>query len=91
MLKDQLVTDMDQVFMNPSEFADTVMIDGIEASGFFNMNKGEYEEGIPTLILSASQLISSNSVVIAIGKTYGVLDIVPNRTGGLKVTLGNKL
>lgn len=89
--KAQLISDMDQVFMNPNELADPIMIDWVETSGFFDLNGGEYEEGIPILILSASQLIWRHSKVFIYGKTYGVIDMVPDRSGGIKVTLGEHL
>jgi len=71
-LKDQLVSDMENVFMNSNEFADSVTIDGTPVSGFLLEQSGEYEELVNVLKVASTTLVTPDSVIVAKGKTYGV-------------------
>lgn len=71
-LKDQLAADMENVFMNSKELADSVTIDGALISGFLLEQSGEMEELVNVLKVASSTAITADSVIIAKGKTYGV-------------------
>ncbi|MDP3267393.1 MAG: hypothetical protein Q8M39_11260 [Sulfuricurvum sp.] len=70
--KDQLADDMENVFMNPDELADSVTIDGVATAGFLLEHSGEYEELVNVLKVASNTAITTDSVIIAKGKTYGV-------------------
>lgn len=72
IFKDQLAADMENVFMNSNELADSVTIDGIAVSGFLLEQSGEMEELVNVLKVASSTAITADSVIIANGKTYGV-------------------
>ncbi len=89
-LKDQLAADMENVFMNPDELANSVTIDGVEASGFLLERSGNEGELVYVLKVASSTAITSDSVIVANGKTYGV-ENGPHDDGfgGLTVVLGD--
>lgn len=88
--KDQLAADMENTFMNPNELADSVTIDGIEASGFLLERSGNEGELVYVLKVASSTDITSESVIVANGKTYGVMsDINNDGFGGVTVILGD--
>jgi hypothetical protein len=70
--KDQLVADMENTFMNSGELADSVTIDGVEASGFLLERSGNEGELVYVLKVASSTAITSDSVIVANGKTYGI-------------------
>lgn len=72
-LKDQLAADMENVFMNSGELADSVTIDGVPAAGFLLERSGSENELVYVLNVSSSTLITSDSVIVANGKTFGVV------------------
>ncbi|MEW5832146.1 MAG: hypothetical protein AB1763_04850 [Campylobacterota bacterium] len=71
-LKDQLAADMENVFMNSEELANSLTIDGVVISGFLLEQSGEMEELVNVLKVASSVVISADSVIVANGKTYGV-------------------
>lgn len=70
--KDQLAADMENVFMNSEELANSVTIDGEPVAGFLLEQSGEMEELVNVLKVASSTAITADSVIIAKGKTYGV-------------------
>lgn len=89
-LKDQLAADMENVFMNSNELADSVTIDGVAVSGFLLERSGEMEELVNVLKVASSTVITADSVIIANGKTYGVANGPHNDGfGGVTVVLGD--
>lgn len=88
-LKDQLAADMENVFMNPNELANSVTIDGVSASGFLLEHSGNEGELVFVLKVASSTVITENSVIVANGETYGVANGPHNDGfGGLTVVLG---
>jgi len=92
MFKNQLISDMDNVFLNTSEFATVIFIDGVETKGFLLEQSGEYEELVNVLTVSESTVVSSVSVIEIGDKTYGV-NGNPKRDGfgSVKIILGTML
>lgn len=87
--KDQLTSDMEKVFMNSNELADSVIIDGVIVSGFLLEQSGEMEELVNVLKIASSTIITVDSVVIVNGKTYGVASGPHNDGfGSVTVVLG---
>lgn len=88
--KDQLAADMENVFMNTDELADSVTIDGELVSGFLLEQSGEMEELVNVLKVASSTVITADSVIIAKGKTYGVASGPhDDGFGGVTVVLGD--
>lgn len=90
--KGQLSSDMKNTFMNTDELADSVTIDGVEASGFLLERTGNEGELVYVLKVASSTAITSDSAIVANGKTYGV-ENGPHDDGfgGLTVVLGEPL
>lgn len=89
--KDQLAADMEKVFMNKDEVADTIFIDGVEVAGIFKENGGEYEESVPTISIAASVVITEASVISVEEKIYSVISWKPPKFGERIVVLGSPL
>lgn len=90
--KDQLTADMENVFMNSNELADSVTIDGVVISGFLLEQSGEMEELVNVLKVASSTAITVDSVIIAKGKTYGIASGPHNDGfGSVTVVLGTPL
>ena len=85
-LKYQLTADMENVFMNSNELADSVTIDGELVSGFLLEQSGEMEELVNVLKVASSTAITADSVIVANGKTYGVAN-GPHNDGFGSVTV----
>jgi len=90
--KAQLTADMDNVFLNTNEFAESITIDGVEAKGFLLEHSGEYEERVTMLKISATHVVTSESVIVIGTKTHGVIgDPFNDGFGSVTVTLGDPL
>lgn len=89
--KDKLNADFEKVFLNKDEFADVILIDGIEVNGLFEENSGEYEEAITTIRIASSSSVSETSEVVVRGRTYSVISIKPPEYGEKIVVLGSPL
>lgn len=91
-LKDQLTADMENVFMNSGELADSVTIDGVAISGFLLEHSGNEGELVFVLKVASSTAITEDSVIVANGKTYGVENGPHNDGfGSVTVVLGTPL
>lgn len=89
-LKDQLAADMENVFMNSNELADSVTIDGVAASGFLLERSGNEGELVYVLKVASSTAVTEDSVIVANGKTYGIVSKLHNDGfGGITVELGD--
>lgn len=86
--KSQLADDFEKVFMNKDEFADVILVDGVEVYGIFEENSGEYEEVVPTISISSSVAISKASVIVVNDVTYCVVAIKTPTFGERIVILG---
>lgn len=91
-LKDQLASDMENVFMNPNEFADSVTIDGVVTAGFLLEHSGEYEELVQILKVASTTSVTSYSVIVIGSKTYGVNGVpLDDGFGSKTIILGERL
>lgn len=91
-LKDQLADDMQNVFMNTNELADSVTIDGVSVSGFLLERSGNEGELVYVLKVASSTAITDYSVIVANGKTYGVANGPhDDGFGSVTVVLGTPL
>ena len=91
-LKAQLSSDMENVFMNSNELADTVTIDGVVKAGFLLEHSGEFEERVNVLRVASTTLITSDSVIVVGVNTYGVVGTpVNDGFGTITVVLGKAL
>jgi hypothetical protein len=92
LLKDQLAADMENVFMNPDELADSVTIDGVATAGFLLEHSGEYEELVQILKVASTTSVSSDSVILIGSKTYGVNgEPLDDGFGSKTIILGERL
>lgn len=90
--KAQLASDMENVFLNPNEFGTSITIDWVEAKGFLLEQSGEYEELVNILTVSSNTVVSSTSVIVIGGKTYGINGVPkPDGFGSIKIILGTML
>lgn len=89
--KEQLTDDFEKIFLNKGELADIIFIDGVEVSGIFEENSGQYDEAIPTISISSSVMITETSVVSIGGITYSVISCNPPKFGEKIVVLGRPL
>lgn len=91
-LKDQLADDFEKVFMNKDEFADVIMVDGVEVYGIFEEESDGYNE-TPLLYVrfSESVIVTDTSKIGINGKMYGVISIKTPKYGEKIVFLGNAL
>jgi hypothetical protein len=83
------MTDYESLVNSP--IGENCTIDGISARCIFDIDGGEYEESVPTLRVPVSQSMTSASVVIVRGKTYGVISMLDDPFGERKVILGDVL
>jgi hypothetical protein len=83
------MTDYEALVNSP--IGENCTIDGIGTRCIFDIDGGEYEESVPTLRVPVSQSITSASIVIVRGKTYGVISILDDPFGERKVILGDIL
>lgn len=92
MFKAQLSSDMENIFMNSNELADTVTIDGVVTAGFLLDHSGEFEERVNILKLADSHTVTVDSVIVINSNTYGVVGIpVNDGFGTITVVLGKAL
>lgn len=90
--KDQLTGDFEKVFMNKDEFADVIMVDGVEAVGIFEEESNGYNDTRLLYVrFSESVIVTDTSKIIIGGKTYGVISIEPPKHGERIVFLGDVL
>lgn len=83
---------METVFMNSSELADTVTIDGVVTAGFLLDYSGEFEERVNILKLADSHIVTVDSVIVINSNTYGVEGApVNDGFGAITVVLGKAL
>ncbi|MDD2826939.1 MAG: hypothetical protein PHF52_08495 [Sulfurospirillaceae bacterium] len=90
--KDQLRDDFKKVFLNKDEFADVIMVDGIEADGIFEEESNGYNDTRLLYVRFLESVIVTDASKIIIGeKTYGVISIEPSKHGEKIVFLGDVL
>jgi len=90
--KDQLADDFEKVFMNKDEFADVIMVDGIEVAGIFEEESNGYNDTPLLYVRFSESVIVTDASKIVIGeKTYGVISIDPPKNGEKIVFLGGVL
>lgn len=86
----QITEDFEKVFLNSDEFADVIIIDGVEQKGFYSKKSGEYDEEEEFLRVSAQLDVSETSSIVIDGKTYGVVSI-SEKNGEKIILLGEAL
>ena len=90
--KYQLRDDFKKVFLNKDEFADVIMVDGIEANGIFEEESNGYNDTTILYVRFSESVVVTDASKIIIGeKTYGVISIEPPKYGERIVFLGDVL
>lgn len=91
-LKDQLADDMENVFLNPNEFADMVIIDDQEVPALLTERFGNNSELELVLTVHSSIVLSYESIIVINEKKYGIMsEPYDGRHGSVSFTLGKML
>lgn len=83
------VHDVTEMLNGP--MADSITIDNVPARGIFTEFDGRYEEGAKTVMISSIETVTSATVFVIRGETYGAVSWEDDGFGAVTVVLGGIL